>query len=809
MVSQYLQKGIKINFSLKNFFVKNFYFKNHSYLSKIITLYFILNITSTFGISLRELKKIDSLETKAKNLQTGIEKAEIYYQISYLYRNFDSKKSYDYGEKILEIAKKIPDKKAKILALVAMGSSLHFEGEDVKGVKFYTEAIALAREINDYSMISECLRGLFYIYYMNNNIEKAKYYLNEKKQIDLKYFDNDRSKAINADLFGLVYEEEKKYELAYENYKIAKYYAAKIKDSILLSAYTNNLAIIHNFRKNYDSAIFYHKEAIKINKLINEGLRVGYVTNWLAKTFHAKGNLDSALYYAKRGLDLSLNGGPPNSKQLGYEILYKIYKSKGDFQKALTFHEKYDSITSEILNVEKTKAILSVENKYKLAQLDQAIQLQEHEIMNKNLLIYFFTILALLTGLSTYIFYFKNKEKKKLNTLLSDQKKELYEQNQEIEAQNEEISAINKHLEDIVESRTKQLKENENLLMLSQSLAKLGSWVLNIESSRFKWSNETYKIFEVDEESIPDLEMIISRMEEEKSKELKTKIETCIKDESPFDFDFNIISKNGLTKHLTTFWIPFRVENTQKVTELRGCVQDITELKESQIQFVNQTQQLIESNKKMAEFKLMALRSVMNPHFLFNSLNSIQYFIAKNIKEEALDYLSQFSKLMRIILNSSINNYITLAQEVEMLKLYVKLESLRFNKFSTEFIIDPDLDIEYIEIPSLLIQPFVENAILHGLSNLPDDKGELKITFKKVNDKLFCSIDDNGIGRKASMELKQNKTHKSIGMLVTTERINLSNEGEVLAINVIDKSNEKGESTGTTVELILEIDIKE
>ncbi len=128
--------------------------------------------------------------------------------------------------------------------------------------------------------------------------------------------------------------------------------------------------------------------------------------------------------------------------------------------------------------------------------------------------------------------------------------------------------------------------------------------------------------------------------------------------------------------------------------------------------------ELVEANKKIGELKLMALRSVMSPHFIFNVLNSIQYFIARNDRLNAINYLSTFSKLVRSILTHSVDNKIKLAEEIEMLTNYVQLEMTRFeNKFDFNLFVDEGLEVESIVIPSLLIQPYVENAILHGLYN--------------------------------------------------------------------------------------------
>ena len=178
-------------------------------------------------------------------------------------------------------------------------------------------------------------------------------------------------------------------------------------------------------------------------------------------------------------------------------------------------------------------------------------------------------------------------------------------------------------------------------------------------------------------------------------------------------------------------------------------------------------------NKQIAEIRMTALRGQMNPHFIFNSLNSIQHFITIRDKEEALNYLSKFSKLIRKILENSRENTVSISNELQLLELYIQLEQLRFNnKFDYHIEIDERIDKENTEIPPLLIQPYIENAILHGLIN-KNGKGDLWFSLERNNGLLICKIEDNGIGRAKAQEAEQRKVsrHKSLGIKVTEERI--------------------------------------
>jgi PAS domain S-box-containing protein len=231
--------------------------------------------------------------------------------------------------------------------------------------------------------------------------------------------------------------------------------------------------------------------------------------------------------------------------------------------------------------------------------------------------------------------------------------------------------------------------------------------------------------------------------------------------------------------------------------------QDITERKQKEEELNRKNLELAEANKKIGGLKLMALRSVMNPHFIFNALNSIQFFIAKNDRQNAINYLSTFSKLIRGVLNHSVNDKISIADELDLLKHYINLEMVRFeNKFEFVLEVDPELDIENIEIPSLLIQPYVENAILHGLYN-KQEKGLLKICVRYDGDRVLFIVEDDGIGREAARKLREKNfpKHTSMGTVLTEERLRLINELNNVSLGIDDRVHPDGSAAGTRISI--------
>ncbi|MCA1918639.1 MAG: histidine kinase [Flavobacterium piscis] len=206
---------------------------------------------------------------------------------------------------------------------------------------------------------------------------------------------------------------------------------------------------------------------------------------------------------------------------------------------------------------------------------------------------------------------------------------------------------------------------------------------------------------------------------------------------------------------------------------------------------------------KNKEIALQSLRREMNPHFIFNSLNSVNQFISENKELEANKYLTSYSNLMRNMMENSNKDFISLDKEVEQLKKYLDLEHLRFqDKFDFEITVDESLDTERVFVPNMIIQPHLENAIWHGLRYL-DKKGFLKLQFRFVDGKIVVIIDDNGIGLTKSQELKtiNQKVHESRGLNNTNERIGLLNE--LYKKNIAFEIKEKVlPESGTIVQII-------
>jgi LytS/YehU family sensor histidine kinase len=218
-------------------------------------------------------------------------------------------------------------------------------------------------------------------------------------------------------------------------------------------------------------------------------------------------------------------------------------------------------------------------------------------------------------------------------------------------------------------------------------------------------------------------------------------------------------------------------------------------------------QEVAQLYQQKTELEMQALRVQMNPHFIFNCLSSINRYILINKIDEASDYLTKFSRLIRMALHNSEKPLITLESELEALRLYLDLERLRFkNAFNYGITFINTIDINAVYIPPMLIQPFAENAIWHGLMH-KKGTGCLEIQFRAEDKVLTCAIIDNGVGRNmaAVVNSRSAEKNKSMGVEITAGRLALLNKSknEAAVFNIEDLFDEEGNGCGTKVVLTM------
>lgn len=258
-----------------------------------------------------------------------------------------------------------------------------------------------------------------------------------------------------------------------------------------------------------------------------------------------------------------------------------------------------------------------------------------------------------------------------------------------------------------------------------------------------------------------------------------------------------LLLKNGQDR-----WI---IENSQMIQGndgklyMEGTIIDITEEKKARL--------IVEEEKLQGlQYQSMLLSSQINPHFIFNALNSVQFYILDQDTEPALNFVSDFSMLMRKVLSNSLYKYITIEDEIHFLSLYLELEKKRFRgKFNYSIEVSDEVDEQEFLIPPMLLQPYVENTIIHGIGNKATE-GYIQIEFDCDEDNMFCTITDDGVGRERAKELKVLKKgpeHKSLGMGITSTRLDLLNKisANSYKVNVTDLFDDEGNGCGTVIHI--------
>ncbi|UYQ92529.1 histidine kinase [Chitinophaga horti] len=239
----------------------------------------------------------------------------------------------------------------------------------------------------------------------------------------------------------------------------------------------------------------------------------------------------------------------------------------------------------------------------------------------------------------------------------------------------------------------------------------------------------------------------------------------------------------------------------EQTTEILRKKQELEEQRKLQLE--------IEYGKKLSEIELKAIRAQINPHFIFNCLNSIQLFVMQRDYEYAQKYLSDFSYLIRKTLDFSRRNFISLSDEITYLNTYLGLEKMRFeHKMEYEIIVDPTIPTGELEVPAMLLQPYVENAVKHGMNNEAHTTGKLTIRFSQDDDEemLECVIEDNGIGIERSKAIRQLPAHhQSSGMEISLNRAELLNKmyNTEIQIEIIDKTGMQYPESGTIVRILI------
>lgn len=544
--------------------------------------------------------------------------------------------------------------------------------------------------------------------------QKARTYAQKGLKISKEH---TKHQAQSLKTIGLTYYFEQKNKEGRKHLRQALKIFQKIQDQKGESAVLHNIGLCYQSEGNLEKALNYFLKSLKIEEKIGNksGLTASYAN--VAMVLEAQLELEQALYYYQKALDLAKESqNAPYQVQVYFNIAHLHFEGK-DYQKAKKFADSTLVLAKKIqmpFGIAKAEGIRAdlfwQEKRYEEALVSIAV--------------------------AERIFATMQARADLLNLAII--KAKIYEKQGKFEKMKEYAEKA----KDLGQDAASFDNSRKIYYLLYKSYKALGQKATGLEYLE-KYMSYKDSIFVKDKNAT--IQELVSKYETEKKEQ---KIRTLKQDNQIQALEIRqkniiILASVGLALlALLVFYLFYR-------------------------------QKQLHNQKKQIGLEQKLLRTQLNPHFIFNALNAIQDYILKMDKAEASTYLAQFAQLMRQILENSRADYITLEQEIETLENYLSLQQLRFeDKFDYNIELENDLDSEEIQIPPMFAQPFIENAIEHGIAKM-EGKGEIQINFRLEGKQIILEIADSGIGMEASAQMKtqEAKKHKSLASIITQERI--------------------------------------
>jgi tetratricopeptide (TPR) repeat protein len=654
--------------------------------------------------------------------------------------------------------------RASILNKLGMAYAEEYTDE---GLVFADSSIALSKRLGSLEKLASAYFVKGYTFMLLENYRPAIHYFKQAFALS-NYLGRTKTSLVMAQNIGMCYGHLSNYKKAIASYETALNLADKLPYSSYEGTIRNSLGVVYLNLSDYTLALSnFQKALLKAEEAKNEGLMRNTYTN-LGLLYSELKNHDKAISYHNKSLKSALKDSDKYAEAHSYNNLGNAFDDLGDsnksiemYTKALQINEELSykfGIASNLINIgiiqNERGEFAQAYNNFKKAetlfrQLDdlQNLALVLNSLGNT----YSKASIAQLTTLEGERINFRKKaiEIKKEALELSRQIGSL-EREAEILKQLAELSTNLGNFKDAT-SYYAQLSVLKDSVFSDEKKAE----IIRLETH---YEYEKKAIYEKAEN---EKQQAISQ-EEIKIQRIKN----------------NVILGGGSFMAISAF-IGFLSYKRRNDSERRRMETDF--------------------KLQVSDTEMKALRAQMNPHFIFNSLNSISEYVAKNDSLSADLYLSKFAKLMRTILENSDKRDISLSEDLSALELYIQLESLRFKDgFDYEIKVDSHIDQENTFLPPLLLQPFVENSIWHGLSE-KQGKGKISIQIVTDGNMIRCIVEDNGVGRKQAKLQEKTNSSKSMGMKITQSRIDILNklQNTNSKVNLIDLSE------GLRVELSL------
>jgi tetratricopeptide (TPR) repeat protein len=717
----------------------------------------------SFTISAQNQQKIDSLLKALKTTGKDTNAVKIYCDLCKEYCNNESEKAIQYANLGLELAIKINDKKALSICYKNIGKVNSIHANFNEAIDYYTKSLKIDEERGNKEGIGESYKYIGIIFYQQCKYDTAIEYYNKA----LKIFDElsnkkEISKCYNN--IAAIYHYKGDYEKALELFQKSLNLAIELSSKKDIAKCNQNMGCVYNEQGNYKKAMVYLFGALKIYEELGDKLNISVCFTNIASVLESVKLYQKSLSYYQNALNIVTELGDSVSMADAFNNIGVIYSDLNDndkaleyYQKSLTFRKKIDDKKGILECLHNIGLIYMHKNNYNIAleYYKQALKLSQELGLLSRIEACFGSIAKIKIKQKKYnesINYAKQSLAISKETGLLDDQKIAYE----------DLSVAYGNLGDY-----------KNAYEYHILFKQIYDSIYNEKSIKQVKQMEAQYQFEKKQLEIDNLN------KDKKLKETKIAIQKNI--------IFAIILGVIILILISTIFV-FRYTHKLKLKE----IQTRSELME-----------------RLNEERQKTLSQQMNPHFLFNIMTAIQCCIMENDKNTAIDYVSKLARLMRTGLDFSRKEYNSIESAIDFFSDYVKLKSIGLKEeIKLHVNIADNIDKEKYKIPPMIVQPFIENAIVHGL--IPRNQNmQLNVDIKQKNGNLIFTIEDNGIGRKHAGEIseKKNSFHKSYGIEITEERVELLNKVNKgnTKINIQDLKDINGNAKGTRVLIIFPI----
>lgn len=578
-------------------------------------------------------------------------------------------------------------------------------------------------------------------------------------------------------------------------YGIAAYNIAKTlghETGVAISL--NSIGMLYQICGYYDSAVPYLDSSRAMFERMGDQTGLIFVRNNLALAMIRKGNYADGLKYYQENLSYAKSNNELENMVLAYNNMGIAYFDWGKHKQALKYYHHALKVLEDLKEEERTGPVYNNigEAYFDMGEIDKAfVYFNKAQVINKK---YGKKRSILISMVNIGKIFYTNKKYDKAYAKYIEALKisESIPDLEHIALINIRLGILFNSLNDYKKAKPYLQKGLKTSLANGKSKTILEAYKAYIDY--YRGIKDAEKIYEYGNLFISLNDSLFNETSLSKISELETKYKTAEKEK-----EIVVLKSEQQVQEMEI--------QQQKNFKYGLVVLMIILLLTSLLLFnrykLKKEKEKSEIEKAKIKIEQRLLHSQMNPHFIFNSLNSINSFIGENNTKEAQAYLIKFAKLMRLILENSRKVMVALEDEVHALKLNMELERLRFDDlFDFKIEIDPKIDPEYIYLPPMLIQPFIENAIMHGIKG-KEGKGLVTLNIKAESDFLICIVEDNGVGREKTFKIGNKADHVSLGTQVTLERLEILRQ-EVTpkaGMEIIDLKDKNGIGTGTRVVL--------